>query len=595
MTGNSIHMNRSRQRTVLIISGLAFLLAVVLIAVDARLALGAAGFGGTFVAWAVVAGITSRDSELQAAGEHGSATHSLPHDSTAEVCISPGLATTSDLVNPRSPEPPCVMEALLSNAHLAGAPVAAHLWLEDIGTPTLRLVCAHGPQAPDPTPVPTADGLLGAALASGEARCERTRPTADRDAKAGWRYAFPFTTDEASGVSVVDFVGRSRPDLTQMTRVTSAMHGSLAGSLALHVARSEACTARQLLDTASELSSILTPDEVVTVALDHALALSNAETGSVMLLAEDGTGMRIVRAHGLPREVIGTTRVCEGDGISGWVLSSGRPLVVEDLDREGPPRRRHGVLSAVSVPISDDRGVLGVLNVGNRRFHARLSRTHVRALEAIGRMTATALRNARAVTMTQDLFFDTLKALALALETRDPYSRGGTARVMRIAESLGEVLGLGESDAYALRLAVLLHDIGMSAVGDAVAVTSRPLTTVEWAMLKMHPQIAAEILSQAPLLGDVIPLVYHHHEHYDGNGYGDGLAGDGIPLGARILSVADAFVAMTSSRPYRSAMSSADAMAELTAHAGTQFDPAVVDALVDLMKQDADTFSVAVE
>ena len=192
-------------------------------------------------------------------------------------------------------------------------------------------------------------------------------------------------------------------------------------------------------------------------------------------------------------------------------------------------------MSAASVPIADDDGVLGVLNVGSRSFHARFSRSHVRAVETVGRSAALALRNARAAQSSQDLFFDSLKALALALETRDPYSNGGTTRVVCLAVALGERLDLSDDDAQALKLASLLHDIGMSAAGEAVAGVSRPLTTVEWGMLKMHPRIATEVLAKAPALQAIIPIVFHHHEHFDGTGYLGGVSGDEIPLGARIL------------------------------------------------------------
>jgi HD-GYP domain-containing protein (c-di-GMP phosphodiesterase class II) len=104
----------------------------------------------------------------------------------------------------------------------------------------------------------------------------------------------------------------------------------------------------------------------------------------------------------------------------------------------------------------------------------------------------------------------------------------------------------------------------------------------------MHPVIAAEILEQAPALREVAPIVYHHHEHYDGAGYVNGLSGAEIPLGARILAVADAYVAMTSMRPYRQAMSHEAAVAELRANAGTQFDPHVVEALVDVAAERPD-------
>jgi len=585
-------MNRSRQVSLFAASVVAFLLAMALSIFNARLALGAAGVGGTCAVWAVGMALFSRSSDARMQVPRAPEVRAGMPAERIEPSRNP--VTARDLVIPETTEPAGVLAALFSNAETAGHAVAARLWLQDVGTPTLRLVCSAGPNPPDPTPVSALEGVVGEVLASGDTRCERTRVSAKSAEQASvWRYIVPLSTDEAAGLVFVDFAGESEPDQGQMTRVTSALRGSLMCALALHVARSEASSSRQLVDAAGDFARVTDSNGVVSTALEHALRLSNAETGSVMLLDDDGRKMHIAKAHGLPEEVVGATCVSEGEGIAGWVLATGRPLVVEDLEHRGPQSRRHGVLSAASVPISDDDGVLGVLNVGSRAFHARFSRTHVRGLEAVGRMAAVGLRSARAATRSEDLFFETLGALALSLEARDPYSRGGTARIMRIAMELGEARGLDESQSHALRLAVLLHDIGMSAAGDAVAVTNRPLTTVEWAMLKMHPRIAAEMLSQAPMLEGVIPLVSHHHERFDGNGYGDGLAGEEIPLGARILGVADAYVAMTSSRPYRSAMSAVEAIAELSANAGAQFDPGVVDALVELARNNAACLEVS--
>ena len=439
--------------------------------------------------------------------------------------------------------------------------------------------------------MPVDEGILGGALASGENRCERVRGGAEGEV-SGWRYAMPIADGEPSGVAAVDFSGRGVPDLFVLDALSQQLRGALSGSLALHVSRAEAASARELIDTVSDLSRLLDPQEVVDATLAHALRVSGADTASVMLLDEDGSAMHIARAHGLPDDVVSNTVVAEGEGIAGWVLASGRPLVVEDLEHLGPQSRRHGILSAASVPIADEDGVLGVLNVGSRSFHPRFSRSHVRAVETVGRSAALALRNARAAQSSQDLFFDSLKALALALETRDPYSNGGTTRVVCLSVALGERLNLSDDDTQALRLASLLHDIGMSAAGEAAAGASRPLTTVEWGMLKMHPRIATEVLEKAPALQAIIPIVFHHHEHFDGSGYLGGVSGEDIPLGARILAVADAYVAMTSDRAYRAAMSQEEAIGELTENAGTQFDPAVVAALLDLVELQPERFAM---
>jgi HD-GYP domain-containing protein (c-di-GMP phosphodiesterase class II) len=186
------------------------------------------------------------------------------------------------------------------------------------------------------------------------------------------------------------------------------------------------------------------------------------------------------------------------------------------------------------------------------------------ALESLRRIGAVALAARGPSSRPADLYFDTLKALALALETKDPYSTGTTEKVLNLATALGTQLAFDHRSYQALRVAALLHDVGMAAVGDAAAIGDRPLSTVEWGLLKMHPVIAADVLAQAPALHDAVPIVYHHHEHFDGEGYVLGIAGEQIPLGARVLAIADAYTAMTSDRPYRKARSSAEAFARDT-------------------------------
>jgi response regulator RpfG family c-di-GMP phosphodiesterase len=459
---------------------------------------------------------------------------------------------------------------------------STHLWLRDDDSETLRMLAVAGPEPARDTPVPLSDPTLGAAARTDEWASGRITRTAE-EKSIRWRVAVPVMSGGIHGAAGVDIASAEEPDVDAVLAHFAPLQASIAGAVALHVAREDAHTAETLLAVAKDLGRLLDPTEVVNVSLDHAMRLSGAQTGSVLLLEDDGA-LRIAVARGLPDDIVKTTRVGEGDGIAGWVLASGQPLVVEDMS--GSPRsRRHGVRSAVSVPIADDEGILGVLNVGSRRYHARFSKAHLEALEAVGRISALSLRNARAARQSSELFFDTLKTLALALETKDPYAQGGTDRILDLVQALGEELGVEESEMRALRIASMLHDIGMTAAGDVVAVGDRPLSTVEWGLLKMHPSIAADIIGQAPALKEVAPIVYHHHEHFDGTGYVAGIAGATIPLGARILSVADAYVAMTSDRPYRAAMTAQQAVEELAAKSGSQFDPRVVAAFLEIHKR----------
>ncbi|MBN1192473.1 MAG: GAF domain-containing protein [Coriobacteriia bacterium] len=464
--------------------------------------------------------------------------------------------------------------------------VAAHLWLSDEPTATLRQIAAVGPMAPTRQPISiSADDVLASTCASGRAELSPiARVRGPGDSMVIWRYAIPVTAGDSCGVAGIDFQSDSEPDVEQLPQVTSFLRGALAGTLGLHVANIELTTAQTLIDAARDLSRMLDPDSVLSIALTRAMQLSQAQTGSVMLLDPVTGSLSIALAEGLSSEVVESTSLSEGEGIAGWVLASRQPVLIEDLPGRSTVSRRNGVRSAVSVPIADEDGILGVLNVGSKSFPARFTESHMSSMELLGKQTAIALRNARAVVESRTLYFDTLKALAIALETKDPYSRGGTERVLEYADALGTAFDLEPEEHDALRIAALLHDIGMAAAGEGITLMDRPLTTVERALLKLHPQVAAEMLAEGPALKRVVPIVYHHHEWYDGEGYLGGVSGERIPLGARILAVADAYVAMTSERPYRSAFSQRDALDELTAKAGTQFDPAVVDALCDILR-----------
>lgn len=171
-------------------------------------------------------------------------------------------------------------------------------------------------------------------------------------------------------------------------------------------------------------------------------------------------------------------------------------------------------------------------------------------------------------------------ALAAALDARDPYTAGHSQRVASLSVLIAERLGLPAADREALRLGALLHDIGKIGINDGVLRKPSKLTREEYEHIKLHPVLGARILQPLAFLRPHIPVVELHHERPDGRGYPHGLAGDAIPLPARIVHVADAFDAMTSARAYRPGRPAIEAIAELRAHAGTDFDITVVGAMV---------------
>ncbi len=182
----------------------------------------------------------------------------------------------------------------------------------------------------------------------------------------------------------------------------------------------------------------------------------------------------------------------------------------------------------------------------------------------------------RHVSEMADLHLATIEALALAIDAKDQTTQTHIRRVQSYATELARSLGMSESDIQGVRTAALLHDIGKLAVPEHILSKPGPLTQEEFGKIRLHPQIGAEIISAVPFPYPVAPLILSHHERWDGKGYPQGLEGDAIPLGARILSVVDYFDALTSDRPYHKAMSQENALTLLQQEAGRALDPTVV-------------------
>lgn len=499
--------------------------------------------------------------------------------SPAEVVSrSPAVRT------PFSVQPTVVLMSLFDAISERYDTMAAHLWLEDSSSETLRLIAAFGPRVPESSLIPLADPVLGAAASSGTARFAPFGIKAIHDPEADlWRYAVPVGTPEMRGVAGVDIATKeSAPSPRVLNEVSAVLRGSLTAAVAIHVAHAEMETAIQLLQAAQELASGLGTEEVITAALERAMKVAGASTGSVMLPDRETGQLRIVAAKGLPDDVVRDTSLSPGQGIAGVVFDSGAPALIEDLPC-GEGAQRHGVRSAASVAIADADGKIGVLNVGSREFPARLTDMYLRALGILASQTALALRASEAVERSWDSYLENLQALASALEANDPYMAGTSKRTADLSVAVAHALGMHPDEVVSLRIAAILHDVGMGLATGSVGSADRPLSTIDRGLVRAHPRVAADVMSTVPSLERLAPIVRHHHERFDGTGYDTGLSGESIPLGSRILSVVDAFVSMTSPRAYRAALTWQDALDELENRSGTQFDPTVVRAFQEVV------------
>ena len=185
----------------------------------------------------------------------------------------------------------------------------------------------------------------------------------------------------------------------------------------------------------------------------------------------------------------------------------------------------------------------------------------------------------------EDMLLSTIEVLVNALEAKDTYTSGHSNEVESLAVAMGQALGLSSEEIFKLGMAATLHDIGKIGIPDELLHKQGTFTNEEWCIVKQHPTIGATIIGGAPSLNDISQIVMHHHERWDGQGYPDLLVGANIPLGARIIAVADSFQAMTSDRPYRKGMPQEEALAEIQRCAGTQFDPEIVAVFLKNIKE----------
>jgi putative nucleotidyltransferase with HDIG domain len=175
-------------------------------------------------------------------------------------------------------------------------------------------------------------------------------------------------------------------------------------------------------------------------------------------------------------------------------------------------------------------------------------------------------------------------ALAATVDAKDSYTYGHSRKVSEYVVKLSEALNMPPEKVNTMRAAGLLHDIGKVGVPDSILTKKSALTGAEWNPIRQHPDLGVEILKHVIDLVNCLPAIRHHHEHFNGHGYPMGLSGEKIPFEARMLSIADAYDAMTSPRPYRAQLSLKEALEELKRGSGTQFDPVLVDVFCNLMQ-----------
>jgi len=340
-----------------------------------------------------------------------------------------------------------------------------------------------------------------------------------------------------------------------------------------------------MIEVSAAINSSLNLTKVLNRVMETAAKILGAETSSIFLVDEEKQELYIEIATGEIGQRVKQIRMPMDKGVVGTVVKEGKSQLVADAQNDPrfykkvDEKSQFVTKSMVAVPLKVRGKIIGVVEVLNK-INGTFGKNDVAMLEGLAHQSAIAIDNARTHRELRDLFFDVIKSLAVAVESKDHYTGGHIDRIANISIAIAKELGLPDEDVERVHWAALFHDLGKIGVDEAILRKPGRLNDEEWKQLKEHPAIGANILQPIKQFQHIIPGILHHQEYFNGSGYPAGLKGEEISVDGRIIGVADCFDAMTSDRPYRKGLPEERAIEEIKRCSGTQFDPKVAEAFL---------------
>jgi len=324
--------------------------------------------------------------------------------------------------------------------------------------------------------------------------------------------------------------------------------------------------------------------------LDDACRLMKAPCASLMLYDDEKGVLRIVAAKGIPDEIVQKTELAPGQGVAGKVFATGERVFTANPASDPQFHHIPGSESfdepVLTIPLKIRNKPVGVLNLHPPHSRFALTDDDLRFMEVLAAQAATTIETLKLYEHLEKLYVAMVETLARAVDSKDAYTRDHCDRARQRARQVAQAMGLPETEIRQVEYAAMLHDVGKIGIADSILLKPAKLTPEEYEEMKKHPVIGYHILEPIKYMAPVAKMVLHHQEWYNGQGYPEGLKGDEIPLGARIVAVIDAWDAMTSDRVYRKALPRERAIAELRQYAGTQFDPKVVEVFLRIVEKE---------
>jgi len=327
-------------------------------------------------------------------------------------------------------------------------------------------------------------------------------------------------------------------------------------------------------------------EDFFQTVVDSACELIHSPRGSMMVFDEATKELKIVASKNISREVMENTHIKPGQGIAGRAFETGETIFVTDPEHNTQYKDFIGSEEQkdpfIALPLKVKDKPFGVLNLHLLRKKESFTDYDLKFLTLLAGESAITLENIKLYESIENFYLEMVQTLARVIDAKDAYTGDHAGRARQKARALAEELHMPDKMIKYVEYAALLHDIGKIGIDGGILSKPGRLTEEEYNEIKKHPAIGYQILSPIHFLGPVAQMVLYHQEWYNGMGYPEGLKGEEIPLGARIVATIDAWDAMMSDRPYRKALSREIGISELSKGAGKQFDPLVVSAFLKL-------------
>ena len=345
---------------------------------------------------------------------------------------------------------------------------------------------------------------------------------------------------------------------------------------------------RALFQMANELNALETLEDVLRTVIQGVHRHTRSERVIILLRQKKAESLGYAQGLGVEEHRIRGRFIPLGNPILQELFRSQDALRLPD---RGDELSTDGILALLGDPPCLGVGLVhrnepfGVVLAGERSVGGDYTEDEFRILSYIGDSASVAIHNQLVGQRLRESYFQIIGALALSVEAKDPYTRGHSERVRNYAVSLARRLGLSEEEILRIGNAAILHDIGKVEVSQAILQKPERLTEGEYEDMKDHSALGEIMVEGIPFLKEARPLIRHHHERWDGQGYPDGFRGEEIPLGARIIAVADMYDALTTQRPYRNDTSKERAILQLRKEKETQLDPDLVEEFVAMIQR----------